>query len=188
MDGTNDDDYDVYRDSPLRLTGYTNEVGEAFRGIVSTRLVVASYVAAGAYAVADAVDKGRRAARAEDDLNAAPPAFVDALVWQGLASVAIPAVCINGVVRASRFGLSRIAPAMATTRRQFAGTLVGLAAIPVIVAPIDHAVDNLMDATLRRILPLEPSLLGSGSAVSAEELTGEEDDDDSPGSRRGGSA
>ena len=45
------------------ITGYANEVGEAFRSQVHVNVVRASYGVACAYVVADAVSKGREAAR-----------------------------------------------------------------------------------------------------------------------------
>lgn len=44
-------------------SGYTNEVGEAFRAQVPVRLVHLSYVAASGYVVADAVQKGWEASQ-----------------------------------------------------------------------------------------------------------------------------
>lgn len=45
------------------LSGYTNEVGEAFRAQVPVRLVHLSYVVASGYVVADAVHKGWEASQ-----------------------------------------------------------------------------------------------------------------------------
>jgi len=50
-------DVDIYRDTPIRLLGYANEVGEAFRAIVSAKLVWASYGLASMYVLADTQDK-----------------------------------------------------------------------------------------------------------------------------------
>lgn len=47
----------------LYVSGYTNEVGEAFRAQVPVRLVHLSYVAASGYVVADAVHKGWEASQ-----------------------------------------------------------------------------------------------------------------------------
>jgi len=67
---------------------------------------------------------------------------VDTLLWQGLASIALPGVCINRVV----WGAARIA-----TSKSVVPTLVGLAVIPFIIRPIDGAVDKLMDETVRKM-------------------------------------
>ena len=39
MGATNEDknEVDIYRDTPLRLMGYANEVGEAFRALVHVK-------------------------------------------------------------------------------------------------------------------------------------------------------
>ena len=42
---------DIYRDTPLRLLGYANEVGEAFRALVHVNWVKLSYGVASAYVV-----------------------------------------------------------------------------------------------------------------------------------------
>ena len=44
------------------LSGYANEVGEAFRAQVHVNVVRASYGVASAYVVADAISKGKEAA------------------------------------------------------------------------------------------------------------------------------
>ena len=66
----------------------------------------------------------------------------DTLVWQGLASIAIPGFTINRIVWAA----VRVAPPPSRIP-----TLAGLAAIPLIVKPIDFAVDKLLDQTVRKL-------------------------------------
>ena len=51
---------DIYRDTPVRLLGYANEVGEAFRALVSVKFVYASYGVASAYVLADTYDKASK--------------------------------------------------------------------------------------------------------------------------------
>merc|ERR1712179_124825 len=53
---------DIYRDTPLRLLGYANEVGEAFRALVHVNWVRLSYGVASAYVLADTNDKSRKTA------------------------------------------------------------------------------------------------------------------------------
>lgn len=48
---------DVLRDTPVRLLGYTNEVGEAFRSLIHVNLVRLSYAVASAYVLVDTTDK-----------------------------------------------------------------------------------------------------------------------------------
>ena len=51
---------DIYRDTPVRLLGYANEVGEAFRALVNVKAVYASYGLASAYVLADTYDKASK--------------------------------------------------------------------------------------------------------------------------------
>ena len=47
------DDKDRLREFPVRLLGYTNEVGEAFRPLVRPKVVHTSYALAAAYVLSD---------------------------------------------------------------------------------------------------------------------------------------
>ena len=68
----------------------------------------------------------------------------DTLVWQTLASVAIPGFTINRIVWASQ--------RITTPPSVWAPTVCGLAAIPLIVDPIDHGVDVFMERVYRPLL------------------------------------
>ncbi|GBG29966.1 Mitochondrial fission process protein 1 [Hondaea fermentalgiana] len=132
---------DVFRDTPLRLAGYANEVGEAFRPIFP-RWVLPSYCAAFGYVFADTADKG---------LKLGTFAAADTLVWQTFASVLLPGMIINRVVWAASHAysspalVSRVSPSVL----RFAPVMTGLAAIPFIVEPIDNFVHAAMDKTFR---------------------------------------
>ncbi|NWT48260.1 MTFP1 protein, partial [Chroicocephalus maculipennis] len=144
---------DLYRDTWVRYLGYANEVGESFRPLVPVPVVWASYGVATAYVTADAIDKGRRAATA----TRVGVAVVDTFVWQSLASVAIPGFTINRLCATSLAllgALTRWPPPL----RRWATTALGLAAIPLIITPIDRSVDFLMDSSLRKLYgaPGEP--------------------------------
>ncbi|NXF46037.1 MTFP1 protein, partial [Oceanites oceanicus] len=157
--------------------GYANEVGESFRPLVPLQVVWASYGVATAYVTADAIDKGRRAAtvsvtpspptptsprptdppvppqaHAQDPAQATRVgvAVVDTFVWQSLASVAIPGVTINRLCAASLALLGTLTRWPLPVRR-WTTTALGLAAIPLIITPIDRAVDFLMDSSLRKL-------------------------------------
>lgn len=154
--GKDKSDYNVFRDSALRYLGYANEVGESFR-YQFPGFVLPSYVIAFGYCFADATSSGHRTYN-EALLKNSPTAVLDSavstfdsLIWQSLASVMIPGATINAIVRASRYAVARspvILPAVAVT---WAPTAVGLGSIPLIIHPIDHGVDLLMDSTFRKI-------------------------------------
>ena len=114
------------------------QVGEAFRPLVPRWAVNASYGLAGAYVCSDAAWRAQATSR-EPAVEA-----VDTLLWQGLASIALPGLVINRVV----WGAAKFAKP-----KSVVPTLVGLAVVPLIIRPIDAAVDKVMDETVRRLLP-----------------------------------
>ena len=136
----------IYRDTPVRLLGYSNEVGEAFRALVHVNWVRASYGLASAYVLADTYDK---AGKAEGGTKEKAVAAFDTVVWQALASVMIPGFMINRVCALSLFAMGRAIPHVALNARKWATTAVGLGVIPFIVHPIDSAVHYGMDNTTR---------------------------------------
>jgi len=103
------------RDGPLRYLGYANELGEAFAAWLPAFGVPASYATAIAYVLVDTYDKTSRAhSEAKSSMSTMDPASpvnppqiitlltseraVDTLLWQLLASVAIPGFTIHQVV------------------------------------------------------------------------------------------
>jgi fission process protein 1 len=147
--------YNIFRDSPVRYLGYANEVGESLR-YQFPKLVIPSYIVAFGYCFADAGASGYNTYHESrnDSSNAELHAVLsacDCLLWQSLASVMIPGATINAIVKACRFAVSRgpgILPVTATT---WLPTMVGLGSIPLIIRPIDHFVDMLMDSTYRKV-------------------------------------
>jgi fission process protein 1 len=158
---TNNKPYDIFRDSPLRYLGYANEVGESFR-YQFPRFVVPSYAVAFGYCLADAGTTGYNTWKAglKDSSRSTTTEItslvaidtVDTLLWQSLASVAIPGATINMIVRACRVAVSR-SPMMAfPVMVTWLPTAVGLGSVPFIIHPIDRGVDWLMDSTFRQWL------------------------------------
>jgi fission process protein 1 len=140
---------DIWRDSPLRLVGYSNEVGEAFRPLISSKFVHASYGLAFAYVLGDACDKAGKAGRRVTAQGEHPALHMlttaaDVVSWQTIASVAVPGLIINRVVALAGAAFRR-----AGRQPGWAPTIIGLATVPLIVKPIDHATDILLDKTLR---------------------------------------
>ncbi|XP_063701098.1 mitochondrial fission process protein 1 [Culicoides brevitarsis] len=145
------DNVDVYRDTLVRYLGYSNEVGEAFRSLVKKQLVHASYAVAIGYVLCDTVDKAKKKHKLPEALGGgtrgALVASGDTLIWQMLASVAIPGFTINRICWGTRMILKKTKAAKAG---KWISTIVGLASIPLIIHPIDRGVDQLMDNTYRK--------------------------------------
>jgi fission process protein 1 len=165
-------DHDVFRDTPLRYMGYANEVGEAFRALIHVNWVRFSYAVASSYVVAHAYSRGRKeatAAAAEGKVSTdaavqkrrrVTEAVVDTLVWQGLASVAVPGFTINRICWLANSALQTAARLPPATRK-WTVTAIGLGAIPVIIRPIDHSVDFVLDRSLRRLYHCHTESKGS---------------------------
>ena len=126
----------------MRLIGYANEVGEAFRPLVPSWAVNATYATAGTYVVADAA--WRSTSLPPGSARGPLVEATDTFVWQTLASVLIPGFTINRVVWAA----SKV-----TVAGSRLPTLAVLGSIPFIVHPIDHGVDWLLDTFLRPLYP-----------------------------------
>lgn len=163
------DDYNIFRDSLLRYCGYANEVGESFRYLYP-KFVTPSYVVAFGYCLADSVSAGYQVMAVTEDVGdersssssktltrsketRAAIACFDTLLWQSLASVAIPGGVINTIVRATRYTVARTVglPLVVT---KWAPTVMGLGSIPFIVTPIDHCVDFALDNSTRKFLEM----------------------------------
>ena len=138
---------DPYRDSSLRYMGYANEIGEAFTTYLPEWGLPASYCVAASYVLFDTIDKGEKAyhgAEEGDKLIDTLRISTETMTWQMLASVFWPGSIIRVIVN--------MAAHMAGDDHQFLPTLVGLAAIPMIIKPIDTTVDKLMETSISKVI------------------------------------
>ena len=173
--------YNIFRDSPLRYMGYCNEIGESFR-YQFPRLVVPSYILSFGYVGADALTTGYREYCSEDTSSSkdskasssreyrAGIATFDTLLWQSLASVMIPGLAINLVVKASRFAVARSPVSLPVFASKWLPTASGIGSIPLIIHPIDSFVDFTLDNSTREWLDQntsddETNNEGSGQSV-----------------------
>mmetsp|Transcript_103173 Transcript_103173/g.199922 ORF Transcript_103173/g.199922 Transcript_103173/m.199922 type:complete len:484 (-) Transcript_103173:95-1546(-) len=78
-------------------------------------------------------------------------AGADALIWQTIASVALPGFTINRFVTLSEIGCEAQAQAGSIVAEYFP-TVLGLSMIPIICKPLDELADKGLDITLRPLL------------------------------------
>ena len=76
----------------------------------------------------------------------------DTLIWQMLASVIVPGFTINRICAASTYLLQKN-KSLGKNARQWIVIATGIAAIPIIIKPIDHLTDRFMDQTYRKLIP-----------------------------------
>lgn len=141
---------DIWRETNLRYLGYTNEVGESF-GVLFPKYVGPSYGVAFTYVACDAADKTLTAIHNGNSPIEVVRVGSDALLWQTLASVLIPGKVINIAANeaANTLNTSSISDTLPPPVRRWAPTAIGLLLIPLIIHPIDHLVDILMDNSIR---------------------------------------
>ena len=195
----------IFRSPPLRFLGYANEVGEAFRPLAPLPFVIGTYIVAGIYVFCDCgniyklASKGNKIKEEEEEkalellpthhahalankskIVSAEVQSVDAIIWQTLASVFIPGLTINLLVKVSASTITNYFPpipkplpsssapsktmkvvipkkghviplSMSTFfTRKSIPTAIGLLAIPFIIHPIDHMTDYLLDNSIRK--------------------------------------
>ncbi|KAJ8670294.1 hypothetical protein QAD02_001553 [Eretmocerus hayati] len=149
---------DIFRDTPVRYLGYANEVGEAFRSIVSKSIVHSSYVVACGYVLADTAHKGVQVYQADSSVNKSKNlalSTADTLLWQGFASVIIPGFTINRLCASIRYLQEK--SFKSSFRSPWVATIIGLASIPFIIHPIDNLVEYSMNTTYRQWTGYHPS-------------------------------
>lgn len=83
------------------IEGYANEVGEAFRPLISKHIVNFSYGVAISYVLADAFDKAKKEHKQSGDMQKVAIKASDVFIWQIIASVLIPGVTINRFVKSN---------------------------------------------------------------------------------------
>ena len=160
--GGSSQEIDIFRDSPLRYLGYSNECGEAFRPLVPLPVVLGSYGLAIAYVVADAIAKAFDASGEGGSAAKAVAAATDVLAFQMLASVACPGFTINRWVALVDFWVREACSApqlqgsvnadVVESLVHWVPTAAGLLLIPFIVKPLDTLVEKMLDMFLRPLL------------------------------------
>lgn len=136
-------DKDIWRDTPVRLLGYANEIGESFR-FIYPGLVGPSYMLATGYCFCDVIDKAHKSYKRNDPTKQILTNSFDAAVWQILASVTFPGFVINRTVHASTYVLTNLTKSSPAAIK-WVPVMIGICTIPFIVEPIDHGTSLLMD-------------------------------------------
>lgn len=136
-------------------SGYANEVGEAFRYMIPLRLVHLSYGISSAYVMSHSVwcaknsqpDQAPRLVKSPHEVSTTrktaelspAKAFLDTLIWQGLASVIVPGLFINRTCAVSRWIIYWLFRRQVNkSTRKWMVTGIGLGSIPFIIHPIDR--------------------------------------------------
>ncbi|KAF8511183.1 mitochondrial 18 KDa protein-domain-containing protein [Gautieria morchelliformis] len=144
-----------------RYIAYTSDVGEAFRPVVSPRVVAAAYGVSWAYLVGDVSYESYKAYRQGpsplEAANFSEPTRVGLVavqrgVFQAVASMGLPALTIHTVVRQTAKIYARNAKSVRV--KTWGPTLTGLAVVPLLPylfdEPVEHATDFAFDWMKKR--------------------------------------
>jgi fission process protein 1 len=139
-------EYDIFKDSPLRYVGYTNELAEATSRVIPLKVYALGYFIEIIYFFSDAFHKGHKA---YNDPNAPENVHLYAMkksshtiIWQFLATIIIPPLIINRGVHLAHFVTKRFTNNSSTLKT--IPTLFGLSMIPIMPFTIDPLVDKYM--------------------------------------------
>eukprot|EP00050_Salpingoeca_kvevrii_P012400 m.22331 g.22331 ORF g.22331 m.22331 type:complete len:218 (-) comp3993_c0_seq2:268-921(-) len=136
----------------VRYAAYTSDFGEAFRPVVSHGVVRGAYMVTYGYVVADVGYNTWRAYDAGYSPMGIFRTFAHSATFQGVASVALPAVAVHQTVHLA----SRVLKRFKTSHPRVYGygpTAVGLALIPLLPTLIDHPVEKIIDRAFEMFWP-----------------------------------
>ncbi|KAL7538246.1 hypothetical protein ACHAXR_008417 [Thalassiosira sp. AJA248-18] len=143
------EDYNIFRDSLLRYCWRKLSLSVAPSYLIAFGYCLADAASSGYQVMSEDRSKTVRETRSKE-VRAAIAGF-DTLLWQGLASVAIPGGVINLIVRSSRFAVARTV-GLPILVSKWLPTAAGLGSIPFIITPIDNCVDYALDNSTRKML------------------------------------
>lgn len=132
--------------STLRPLAYTSEIGEAFRPLSSSYFVKFMYGVSWSYVLLDTGLKVHKVSNESPTVISLT--LFDTFTWHIFASMLLPAVTIHAIVGNSKKLLNK-ANVQNKFVMKYSPTLIGLVSIPLIIHPLDHLTDFMMDYTLR---------------------------------------
>lgn len=135
-----------------RYLAYTSDVGEAFRPIVSPKLVTGAYAVSWMYLVGDVSYEGYKASLNYPGETGLISALIGRrAIFQSVASMGLPAVTIHTVVRVAN--QTQIFAKMTKNARirAWGPTVSGLAIVPFLPFMFDEPVEHVVDAVWAQV-------------------------------------
>lgn len=138
----------------VRPLAYASEVGESMKSVVHPYVYRTFWGMSIAYVFADTAVQVRNLSECQGvtrkDLIVKT---ADTAMWHSLASLIVPGVTIHTIVKLANKCISYAPSYVPRTGVTLFPPLLGLASIPFIIHPIDHATDRVMDNTFRKLWP-----------------------------------
>eukprot|EP01119_Soliformovum_irregulare_P012018 TRINITY_DN3087_c0_g1_i1.p1 TRINITY_DN3087_c0_g1~~TRINITY_DN3087_c0_g1_i1.p1 ORF type:complete len:272 (-),score=74.46 TRINITY_DN3087_c0_g1_i1:139-888(-) len=126
-----------------RYLAFTSDVGEAFRPLVNPFFVRAAYGVSWAYVVGDVSYEGYKAWKVQKDPQTVGAIMLKRGLFQGIASMALPAFTIHTVVKQSSRFFVNSSPRL----KLWGPTTLGLLTVPALPFMFDHPVEKALDVT-----------------------------------------
>lgn len=167
MNAPNSHDFDS-KESPIRYLAYasrlsrfsrylafTSDVGEAFRPVISPFAVKLTYGISFAYCIGDIGFEGWKSIQRNDEKSLTSRIVLERTIFQGLASIFLPAVTIHTIVSQAQKQLKsrHFSPRVV----QWGPSAIGLACLPLLPVVLDEPIEMGMEKLFDNIWPLTPS-------------------------------
>jgi len=169
---------DIFRDSPVRYLGYSDDIGAAIRVVCNNSknpfiksLPKISYIPAGIYITADVASTYNKAKKEEGTKTAVKKAFKET-VFQGLTNILFPILIVGIAQKALGKGFDKFVPKLrqefnangekiVNRSRDIALALGGLGTLLAVSKPVDKFSDKvIMDKILNPILGIDSATQG----------------------------
>ncbi|KAG0303576.1 hypothetical protein BGZ98_006524 [Dissophora globulifera] len=144
-----------------RYLAYSSDVGEAFRPVTSRLFVNSLYGVSFAYVGFDVAYEGYKAKIAGAPNDAVGMTVLKRGIFQGLASLLMPAITIHTVVHQSGKIFKHSANA---ALKRWGPTAIGLAVVPALPIMFDHPIETAVDKVFEMLeggggktLPMNPT-------------------------------
>ena len=164
---------DVFKDTPLRYLGYSDDIGAAIRVVCNNsknpfvkNLPKISYIPAGVYIAADVVSTYNTSKEIDGKKIARKKAFGEA-IFQGITNILFPIVIVGVAQKAMGQGVDKFVPKLkqkispagekiVNRQRDIALALGSLATLFAVSKPVDNFSDNvLMKKIINPVLGLD---------------------------------
>lgn len=139
-----------------RPLAYTSEVGEAFRPLAHPYAIRAAYGLSIGYVIVDTcIHIASVHKQTENQSNQMELTIIngtDKAIWHTFASMIFPAITVHTIVKYSALIINKTLHQTPQIMKasSLLSVAIGLCSIPLIIHPLDHLTDYLMDNTIRR--------------------------------------
>ncbi|KAG0369947.1 mitochondrial 18 KDa protein-domain-containing protein [Gamsiella multidivaricata] len=144
-----------------RYLAYSSDVGEAFRPVTTPLFVNAMYGVSFAYVGFDVAYEGYKAKMAGAPNDAVGMTVLKRGIFQGLASLLMPAITIHTVVHQSAKIFKNSAN---VTLKRWGPTAIGICVVPALPIMFDHPIETAVDKVFEMLeggggktLPMNPA-------------------------------